>query len=334
MLRFPSLFFFFFSLSFCFLFFTFPSVSQEDPFDVYILFIDKAFPSPGETIQASIHANKASPSAIRSVTWFLNGKEQTRFSNSLDFSFISGSSPQQISAQIIFFTPSGQRSYAEVLRWVQPVIFDIFWEGDVVTTPRYVGHKYAGPRTPIILSSKVQFVDREGTIFTEKDFSFRWEIESRLYGGRGPGISSTVYEEGGSLLNRSISVRAFATLISSSSISFDRSVSIPITLPRLLLYPHTLLHGLHTDMTVSKNFSLPDQSTTLSAFPFFFDHSDFQKNTIHYRWFAGSESQPLHEERRVDITVEGDGTLIPLRILAENTNENTQRAENNFVVEL
>ena len=317
-----------------FLFLGMPVFSQQSPFDAFILFVDEEFPSPGDTVRAAIHANEASPTSIRSVRWFLNGEEQTRHANSLDFSFINGNSPQQLVAQIVFFDASGQRNYAEVLRWIRPVIFDIFWEGDVVTIPNYTGQKYAGPRTPILFSTKLQFIDTEGVIYTEEDFSFRWEIESRSYGGRGPGASSLVYEEGGSLLNRSLTVRAFASLISSPSLTFDRSITVPITLPRLLVYPHTLLHGLYTDLVVPSVFSLSDQSTTFSAYPFFFDRSDFQKDRIHYRWFAGSESQPLHEKRRVDVSVEGEDTRIPLRILAENENESTQRAENAFIVEL
>lgn len=317
-----------------FLFFSAPVSAQGSAFNAYTLFIDNEFPTPGETIKVSIYSNSAPTSGIRSVTWFINGEEQSQFSNALDLSSVAGHTPFLVTARIIFFDISGKRGFAEVSRWVQPVIFDIFWEGDVVTTPRYMGQKYPGPNTPILLSAKIQFVDRDGVVHTEKDFSFRWEIESRFYGGRGAGIAALVYEDGGSLLNREVTVRAHASLISSSSISFSRKTTVPITFPRLLVYPHTLLHGLHTDLTIPTTFSLPDTPTTFSVYPFFFARSAFQKDTIHYSWFAGLDSQPLYEERRVAIRVEGNDAFVPLRIIAENEHEVSQNVQNSFSIRL
>ena len=233
--------------------------------------------------------------------------------------------------RIRYFDVFGEERYTEISRWMRPVVFDLLWEADSVVTPLYQGHKLAGPQVPISISAKIQYTDQNGVLYTEKDFSFRWMIESRYYGKRGPGKSKVVYKEGGDYFNNHIIVRCEATLIRNNEIDFEKVINIPIVKPRLLVYPHTLFYGLAREKVLSSDFSFGHEHTTASVYPFYFSQSDFEKNAIQYRWFVKNQTSHLKEGRKLDISIEGEeGVLIPVRIVAQNENKDLQQSDITF----
>ena len=156
-----------------------------------------------------------------------------------------------------------------------------------MTTPQYRGHRLVGPETPIKISAKIHFIDQNGTTYTEDDFSFRWEVKSEFLEDRGPGVSSVVYGKGARHVGESVFVRVEATLINRNDILLERVLFVPITEPKVLVYPSTLLHGLSDNTTASKNVILSDDKpATFSVYPFYFSKGDFEKNAIQYKWLS------------------------------------------------
>ena len=176
----------------------------QGSYDAYEVSVSESYPSPGAYVDFTIRSNKSFVSSIRSVAWRVDGIERVEYANKMKITEIAGSVPKRISARIHYFDSQGERRFAEVFRWMRPVIFDVLWEADSVVTPLYRGHRLAGPQVPVTFSAKIQYVDQSGVIYTEKDFSFRWMIESRYHDDRGPGVSSVVYEDGGSYTNKHI----------------------------------------------------------------------------------------------------------------------------------
>ena len=311
---------------------TFAQVQGD--YDAYEINASKSYPSPGEHVDFTIRSNKALVSSIKSVAWYIDGSERTEYANKMKIAEIVGSIPRRVNARIHYFDSQGGQRVIDVSRWVRPVIFDVLWEADSVVTPLYRGHRLAGPQVPIKLSAKVQYVDQNGVIYTERDFSFRWMIESRYHSDRGPGVSSVVYEDGGSYLNRYIIVQVEATLIESGKVAFEKVINIPIIEPRLLVYPHTLLYGLARDRVFSKSLSLGSEEVTASVYPFYFSQSDFEKNAIQYKWFVNNEASHLKEGRKLDISVQGKNTEIPIRVFAQNENKDLQQSDIQFAFRL
>ena len=253
------------------------SLAQQGRYDAFEMYFDDSSPSPGEEVGISLRSGSSSLFNIRAVRWFVNGKEKKEFADALHIREVNESFPKQIVANVVYFGTSGQRQYAQVIGWMRPVIFDIFWEGDSVVTPLYRGHRLAGPQTPIRLSAKIQYIGGDGNIYTENDFSFRWRIETEFHPDQGPKASSIVYDEGGTYLNNFISVRSEAFLINNPSVGFEKSIVIPISEPRLLVYPHSLLRGLSVERTVPGDFSIRGGTLTASVYPFYFSRDDFEK---------------------------------------------------------
>ena len=310
------------------------SAQQYGGHDAFDVQVSKPYPSPGEYVTFSIQSNNLFSSNIRSVRWYVDKIEQKDLENKFEITEIASGVPKQITAYIHYFDSGNVRRYTEISRWMRPVIFDILWEADSVVTPLYRGHKLAGPHTPITLSAKVQYLDQNGATYTEKDFSFRWMIESRYHRDRGPGVSSVVYEKGGSYFNKYIIVQVEAALIHNSRITFEKVINVPIVEPRLLVYPHTLLHGLARNRVFSEDITLNTERVTASVYPFYFSQDDFEKNAIHYRWFVNNETSHLKEGRKLDISVEGAGAEIPVRVFAQNENKDLQQSDSSFTVHL
>lgn len=324
-----------FIISFYILFFIIASplsfAQSRGGYDAYDVIVSKIGPTSGEYVDLTIRSNKSFSSDIQSVRWYVDGVERKGYENKFKLTEIVGSSVKQVTAYIRYFDVLGERRYAEITRWIRPVIFDILWEADSVVTPLYNGHKLAGPGVPIILSAKIQYTDQNNIVYTEEDFSYRWMIESRYHDDRGPGVSSVTYEEGGNYFNRHIIVKAEVTLIGDSTVSFEKTINVPIVEPRVLVYPHTLLYGLSRNLVVSENLQFGTEEVTASVYPFYFSRGDFDKNAIQYKWFINNSPNYLKEGRKVDISVEGrEGTLIPVRILAQNENEDLQQTDTVF----
>ncbi len=307
---------------------------EQGSYSAYEISVSEPYPSPGEYVDFTIRSNQSFVSSIHSIIWQIDGIEQAAYTNKTKITEIAGSVPKQVVARIQYFDSQGQRRFANISRWIRPVVFDILWEADSVVTPLYRGHRLAGPQTPIKLSAKVQYIDQSGIIYTEKDFSFRWMIESRYHDERGPAASSVVYEKGGSYLNRYIIVRVEATLISSGRVSFEKVTNVPIVEPRLLVYPHTLLYGLSRDRVFSEYLSPGSEEVTASVYPFYFSQSDFEKNAIQYKWFVNNEASHLKEGRKLDISVRGEGAEIPVRVFAQNENKDLQQSDIQFTFRL
>ena len=308
------------------------SFSQEGRYDAYSLTLSTASPSPGESVDISIRTGSSSVRNIRSVRWYRNGEEMEEFNDRLTITDISGNTPKQIVANIIYFDPFNQRRHTQVTEWIRPVIFDVLWEGDSVLIPDYRGHALAGPQTPITVSAYIQYIDTYGILYTEKDFSFVWEVESEYHPVRGPGASMIVIEDGGTYLNNRIFIRVEASLINDSGISFERVISVPITEPRILLYSHTLLYGLFPYATIPKNATLKKSPVTFSLYPFYFSNSDFEKDLIQYRWFVNNNTNHLKEGRKIDVSVGGQSVPVPIRISIHNENKNLQKTERSITV--
>ena len=313
---------------------SFSLAQQYNSYDAYDVFVSDPHPSPGAYVDFTIRSNKSFASGIRSVQWYVDKVERHDLEGKFTITEIAGSVPKQVTAQIHFFDSQGNRQYAEVIRWIRPVIFDVLWEADSVVTPLYRGHKLAGPQTPIKLSANVQYVDQGGAVYTEEDFSFRWMIESRYRDERGPGVSSVVYEEGGSYFNKYILVRVEVALISDNTVSFEKVINVPIVEPHLLVYPHTLLYGLSRDRVISKDLAFGTEKVTASVYPFYFSQTDFEKDAIQYRWYVNNETSHLKEGRKLDISVEGDGAEIPVRVFAQNENKDLQQSDIIFTFRL
>ena len=328
-----SLFFWFSFIFYLFIFLSF-SVSFSQTFggyDAYDVVVSNTGPTPGEYVDLTIRSNKSFSSSIRSVRWYVDGVERPEYENKFKLTEIAGSSPKQVVAYIHYFDVLGERRYVEITRWLRPVIFDILWEARSVVPPLYDGHRLAGPGTPVVISAKIQHVDEGGRVYNEDDFSYRWMIESRYHDDRGPGVSRIVYEEGGNYFNRYIIVKAEATLISDGSVAFEKTINIPVVEPRVLVYPHTLLYGLSRNQVISENTLFGTEKVTASVYPLYFDRDDFNKDAIQYKWFINNASKYLKEGRKLDISLEGEeGVLIPVRILAQNENNDLQQIDSAF----
>ena len=310
----------------------FPSFAQiRGGYDAYDILVSEAGPAPGEYVDFTVRSNKSFSANIRSIRWYVDGVEREDSKDKFTLTEITGSSAKQVVARISYFDVFGEDRYVEMTRLLSPVIFDILWEANSVVTPLYNGHRLAGPSVPITITAKVQYVDESDVVHTEEDFSYRWMIESRYHEDRGPGVSSIVYKEGGNYFNRHIIVTAEISLINDGSVSFEKTINIPVVEPRILVYPHSLLYGLSRNKVISEDLEIGTKQTTASVYPFYFSRDDFDKGAVQYKWFINNARNYLKEGRKVDISAVGrEGVLIPVRILVQNENEDLQQTDNAF----
>ena len=288
----------------------------------------------GSTITASLKNGSDSTQSIRSVDWYVGDAEQKKFKNKLYLELNVPNSPIFITANIIYFDIFDKRRSAQVTRIIQPILFDVLWEGDTAVTPGYRGHKLVGPDAPIVLSAHIEYINLFGTIFTEKDFSFRWLIDFKYSKEGGPGKYKIVIPEGIDYLSEYLNVRVEATLVNDTSITFTKNISVPVSQPVFLAYTHSPLYGLNTRRAIPKNSIIIKKPVTISLYPFYFSKKDLDADLIRYNWFVSNGKDVSKTGRRLDISVEGESVRIPFKVNIQNENNNLQRLTHTFSLSL
>ena len=295
--------------------------------DAFVLQVDETIPAPGKEVTVHIRSGDLQVSSIRSVRWFVDGREREEFGNKLSIKEVVGNRIKNVSARITYFTRSGDRRYINADTEIHPVIFDLLWEGDSVVTPLYRGYPLAGPQVPIRVYAEIQYIDRGGITYTEDDFSFVWEVETGFHPDTGPGVSDIVYEEGGTLINNSVFVLARATLINDNRVRYEKAIHIPIVETRLIVYPHTVTRGLITERAVPESVLIRQQPLTVALYPFYFSREDFENpGTVSYQWFVNGERTASREGRKVDVSLDGEGVTIPIQVLVRNSEKKEQES--------
>lgn len=301
----------------------------------YALTINDTVPSPGEAVVVRIESRDERTTSIRSVRWFVDGQERVEFTDKLSLTEMVGNAQKRVVARIVYSLAGGLHRYINATTTVNPVTFDLLWEGLSVVTPRYRGYPLAGPQVPIRVFAEIQYFDGNGISYSEDDFSFVWEVETSFHEDTGPGVSSITYEKGGSLINNDVYVLARATLISDRDVQFQKALRIPITDPRVIVYPYTLTRGLITEQVIPKDVAIQKQPLTTSVYPFFFSRDDFENpNTISYTWDIHNGQTSLQQGRKVDISLQGDNTIIPAKVSVQNRRRPQQKAQNTFRISL
>ncbi|MDE0243675.1 MAG: hypothetical protein OYG31_03130 [Candidatus Kaiserbacteria bacterium] len=301
----------------------------------YLLEIDEGVPSPGKEVTVHIRGEDERVTSIRSIRWFVDGQERTAYTDKMSLKEVVGNQQKRIVARIVYSVQGGIRRYINATTAINPVTFDLLWEGHSVTTPRYRGYPLAGPQVPIHVYAEIQYIDRNGITYDENDFSFVWEVETSFHEDTGPGVSSIVYEKGGSLINNDVYILARATLINDHTVRFRKAVSIPITESRIIVYPYTVTRGLITERAIPSDVAIRKQPLTTSLYPFFFSREDFENpNAISYTWNIRDGLSPLQQGRKVDISLRGEDTIIPVQVSAQNREKTQQKAQNTLNVSL
>lgn len=318
---------------FLLLFFSFAAYGQNKFSDAYFIKIDGDI-SPGNNVLASLENGNSSIQSVRSVDWYIDETKQEKYKNKLSLDVPVSNTPSFITANIIYFDILNNRQSAQIIRIIQPILFDILWEGDTITIPEYRGHKLVGPDSPVTLSAHIQYTNEFGSIFTEKDFSFRWLINFKYSKESGPGKHTITIPNAINYLSGVLNIQLDATLISDDSQTFRKNTFIPVSTPVLLAYTHSPLYGLNTRRVVSENSIILKKPLTISLYPFYFSKKDFESDLIRYNWFVNNNKNVSKMGRRIDISIEGESVRVPFKIDVQNENNSLQKITHTFSLSL
>ncbi len=315
-----------------------PVIAQNIPAASDLLGISASTTTPalGDTVTIKVTSGQVSKSAVDSTKWFINGKIDEKFNDLLqiDFKVLDLSRPTTITCNITFYY-GGLRQQLTQEIIIYPVRLDIIWEGEVVTPAHYLGYPLPGRDAPIRVSADLLY--QSGTsVFTERDFSFVWEVNGRVFqGAQGVGKSVIIIPSEPRYDLPKIKVTVTAKKLNNQSFVVKRSVTIPRNFPKLLVYEFEALRGVLHNRAFGKNV-LFSEPITLSVYPYFFSLEAFNNGTITYNWFKNGEEKLEEDSRRVNLLLSGDEGAFFLKVVAEQRKGDVlkQKAEYDFTIEL
>lgn len=289
------------------------------------------FPTLGDVVTLEILPERERLGSIKNIDWYINSVRVPEWEGSLTRTIEADGGLKNVSVDILYFDTAGNRNVFSTNAILWPVVFNLFWEADSVVTPNYKGYKLAGPGTPINISAKIKFINENGREFDENDFSFKWWVDSSF---QETVINRPyfVFEEGGSIINNRLVVRAEATLVPMPTIVLEEEITIPIITPRQIIYRSSLLDGLSTTNALQKTSSV-STPLTLSSFPYFFSQDAFEKDNIEYNWFINGTLQET-QKRKIDVLATIEDVLVPIRLQSVNENNREQILDHSFILDL
>ncbi len=206
-------------------------------------------------------------------------------------------------------------------------------ESDTYTPPFYKGkalHSYNGSFKVIALP---EFIDMSGKIIDPKELIYSWSKNGNVVADSSGYGKSTFISSQTSYLREGedITVEVSAPR---DNIVAQRNITIKPTVPKIIFYENSPLHGVVYEKSLSGSFGLKNEEISIIAEPFFFSIPSRNSSNLETTWKLNG-STVYNSQNKTDITLRkvGDTGASNLGITIQNKAKLLQGANNNVVIQ-
>jgi hypothetical protein len=300
--------------------------------DLLSLLLTPEQPGPYEEVALILHSS-IYDLTISEISWYLDGELRVAGIGKVGSLFTVGSLGSSASIEARVVTEDKDTLIRRAL--IRPAGVDILWEAHSYTPPLYRGKALAPSFGLIKLTAIPQLANTQGKPLNPKDLVYTWSRRGVVLGN-----SSGVGKQTIVLTHEAVSLQPFVVNVSVTSFSgagfAEKTISIPVTDPKILLYQNHGLEKVLYERAITDSFVLPKAEASLRAEPYYFSLDDVVNGLLRYRWRVNGDdiSVPLTNQgneitfgregsangsARVSVEIENDN--LPFRILqsAEKT---------------
>ena len=311
-----------------------PSQAQNQEDNFFYLTNSVSTPIVGQENAISIGTNEnGNINLVTSVRWFEDNKEQLEYRNAYIYKTTSINiyETKRIDA-IVKYRNSQNNKIKEqtITTFLKSSIFDVLWEADSITPIGYKGLKPLGPQQPFKVSVVLRHFDRDNNLLTEKDFSYRWTINStKLSNKEGFGFSTITLPTSFDYIRTPITIEITATT-PLSTITFNKTINIEIFKPFTIIYEQDQIEGINLSTSIGKTFFPKKNKISLIAIPYGTSKTDYLNDFLTQSWFINNSPQPQNRNKEVDLILEGKSGNINIKVVSTPKNEKKYLQQSSF----
>jgi hypothetical protein len=258
--------------------------------------LNPAHPAPGETVTASID-DYALGAAFSTITWLINGREESTVRNNRSFTFFAGELGDTTTITARLTLPGG--TTLEAASSVTPLYTDVIIEPQTYTPQTYAGR--ALPTVGSLVRATALVSGKNGPL-APTSYSYHWKLNGTTIGGggRSAAFQTSYIVPNGS--NHTLSVEVYDAR---GVLVTRRAANVVTSNVDLRLYEVSALYGLGTTITPN-SLQFIGNTLTLRAAPYNLDLRSTPENTF-AEWRVGNRIVRNESGDPYEITLERTG---------------------------
>jgi len=277
--------------------------------DAIIISVSPEFPGPGESV--TITASGRSFDSNQAVfIWSVGGKEVLR--GPAEKNYMLETSRSGAAAYISLSVASAEGARYQKSITVTPSLIDLLWEARVYTPPFYRGHSLATSESIVTVVALPELTTAGGTRIAPSKLIYKWSKDGKNIGSAsGLGKQSLAFTSAKLFNENHITVTVSS---SDGTISASRSMGIPVSDPRVVLYPAPALLGTLYNKALGTSFSLLSDETGVRAAAYYFSLATDGTNPTTLMWSLNGKLLPTEPEGNSLVTLRKESAAGTARI--------------------
>jgi len=249
--------------------------------------VSPEYPGQGEEVNIVLSGRTIDIDSA-TITWMVGGKKVLEGPAEKNYSFTTNGTGAVSTIDVTVVTGDATR-YQKQIR-ISPSQVDLLWEAKTYTPPFFKGHSLASSESTITVVALPNLKGNSGTTLSASKLIYKWSINGKnISSASGLGKQSFTFT-GAKIFNDN---KVNVTISSQDgSITASRSLSIPVSEPRILLYSAPSLLGTLYGEALSKSFTLSEDEMNVRAVPFYFSTTASGLPTAVLVWSLNGKTLP------------------------------------------
>jgi hypothetical protein len=278
------------------------------------------FAEPKQNVNVSLEAY-AMDTTGATITWYLNGIEQTEFKNLRNISFTTGSVGETVRVSVEVRMRNGQT--LSLSESITPSRVDIIVEADTLVPLHYAGRALPSG------GSQVRLIAITDTNLNPQNLTYRWNVnDTVLYGGSivGKNVASFIAPR-----DRSVLVRVEIFDNNGKTIA-KKLKEVVIATPELIFYELNPLRGISNNAVFNPHL-LVGEEMTVRAEPYYMDKNILPSDLL-TEWEINRDqiNNPSQDKQEITLRPSGGTGNFTVNFHIRNLKNYLQGAEDSFVV--
>lgn len=298
--------------------------------NILILDISPTYPKPGDRVTVSVKSFSIDLNNS-TISWSINGTLEQRSVGTTLFKFTAGELGSSTNINVVANignTPLGEKQIT-----IRPTDADIIWQGNTSAHPLYKGKRMPSVGSTINVEAIPYFFNEIKSKLKANELAYSWRIDGKaLPKASGRGRSTITISQ----IKPVKSILVEVDILSSDQLlSRKERLSIPIQDSELLIYENNPLLGTLFNKTINGSYSLTEQETKFSAYPFFMSFVDRNASYINYSWKLNNNPIILGKDKN-DITVSNtnkENGKAKISVSVQNYRDIFQKSSSDFIIE-
>lgn len=219
------------------------------------------------------------------IVWILNGKQIKQGLGDKSFTFTTDKLGNLSVVGVLLTTKEGKKIVKQLT--ITPGLVNLVWEADTHTPDFYQGASLptSGSQLKVLAIPQITY---NGEIIPTQNLVFNWKKDYKnLVRESGLGRNYIEFTAGRYPAKHNIEVSVEYPKLADS---FYKKITIPLTNPKIIVYPYSPLVGIVNTQPIKNSFRSSTAEESFKAEGFFFPNQDINSGLINFSWLINDKN--------------------------------------------